>query len=243
MAAKKILRYLSNNKTCKLTFHPYQAKQRDECSSDGQHVHSVIQSKPKSAFPSLSPLVECYADADWGGSMDDRRSTTGYIIRLWGCTISWASVKQRTVALSTAEAEYQAISVALQEVLWWMDMLSELGMMEWRRGRYLNEGTIMHHHRDEEKHAPEVSVPSTFFSSSAPSIIFTDNQSARALCLNDVYHSRAKHIDIRHHFIRECVKGGDVAIKWVESKHQWADLLTKPLDKNTFITLREKVME
>lgn len=46
-----------------------------------------------------------YVDADWGGSIDDRRSYTGLSLNLSGAAISWVLRKQRTVALSSTEAE------------------------------------------------------------------------------------------------------------------------------------------
>jgi hypothetical protein len=72
--------------------------------------------------------VEVYCDADWAGDLDDRKSTTGIIIKLNGCPIIWLSKKQSIVALSTAEAEYIAIATAVQEVVWINQYLSELGL-------------------------------------------------------------------------------------------------------------------
>ncbi len=64
-----------------------------------------------------SPLVG-YADADFGGDTESRRSTTGYVFLLNGAAITWASRLQPTVACSTAEAEYMAASSAVREALW-----------------------------------------------------------------------------------------------------------------------------
>lgn len=71
---------------------------------------------------------ECigYSDADWGGSIEDRKSTSGYTFQWSGATISWSSKKQSCVALSTAEAEYVALSAAVQEALWIRQLLSDL---------------------------------------------------------------------------------------------------------------------
>jgi hypothetical protein len=49
-----------------------------------------------------------YTDADWAGSIDDRRSTSGATFYLGECLVSWLSNKQSSVSLSTAEAEYIA---------------------------------------------------------------------------------------------------------------------------------------
>jgi hypothetical protein len=62
--------------------------------------------------------INAWCDASWADSEDDRKSTSGYIVKLNNCTVSWASKKQATVSLSTAEAEYMAISSAIQELQW-----------------------------------------------------------------------------------------------------------------------------
>ena len=59
--------------------------------------------------------VTGFSDADWGGDLDDRRSTTGNVFLLAGGAVSWLSKKQAVVALSTSEAEYVALSLAAQE--------------------------------------------------------------------------------------------------------------------------------
>ena len=69
---------------------------------------------------------EGFCDSDWGGSAD-RRSTSGYIFVLNGGAISWASRKQPTVALSSTEAEYIALTQAVKEVLWLRTLFSEIG--------------------------------------------------------------------------------------------------------------------
>ena len=59
-----------------------------------------------------------YSDADWAGDADDRHSTSGNLFLLAGGPISWQSKKQGVVALSTCEAEYVALSAAVQEAIW-----------------------------------------------------------------------------------------------------------------------------
>lgn len=59
-----------------------------------------------------------YSDSDWGGDLDDRKSNTGYVFKMNGGAISWASRKQSTVALSSTEAEYMALTQAIQEAMW-----------------------------------------------------------------------------------------------------------------------------
>ena len=69
-----------------------------------------------------------YSDADWASSTDDRRSITGYCFSLTktGPLISWKSRKQRTVALSSCEAEYMALSATIQEGLHLTQLLKDI---------------------------------------------------------------------------------------------------------------------
>ena len=70
--------------------------------------------------------INVFTDADWGGDCQDRKSTTGYVVKINGSTVSWATKKQPTVAISTAEAEYMAISADTQELLWIQQILREM---------------------------------------------------------------------------------------------------------------------
>ncbi|XP_038992978.1 uncharacterized protein LOC120116622, partial [Hibiscus syriacus] len=65
-----------------------------------------------------------------------------------------------------------------------------------------------------------------------------DNTSAICLTKNPIQHSRTKHIEIRHHFIRDHVTKEDLVLEFVDTLHQLADIFTKPLDKERFWTLR-----
>ncbi|XP_071579312.1 uncharacterized protein [Temnothorax nylanderi] len=66
-----------------------------------------------------------YSDADWADDTDNRRSTTGDFI-LQGGAITWNSKRQRSVALSTNEAEYMAVSATAQEAIWLRHLLKEI---------------------------------------------------------------------------------------------------------------------
>ena len=106
-----------------------------------------------------------YSDSDHAGDLGDRKSTSGFIFILSGCTISWRSMKQRTVAISCTEAEYILMSYATQEALWLKTILSELGVN-------LKQITICN-----------------------------DSTSSIQIIKNPTSHHRAKHIDVRYHFI------------------------------------------
>jgi hypothetical protein len=68
--------------------------------------------------------------------------------------------------------------------------------------------------------------------------LYVDNNSAIALMKNPVFHGRSKHIDIKYHFIRECVERGQIVVKRVGTEEQKADALTKPLAAGKLIVMR-----
>ena len=146
-----------------------------------------------------------YADADWAGDVEDRKSTSGYMFLIAGGPVSWRSKKQDTVALSTAEAEYVALSSATQECVWMRRLNSELG------------------------NPPE-----------GPTTILEDNQSCIAMARNPQFHGRAKHIDIKHHFVREQLSSGKIELQYCPTHEMVADMLTKGLAQQQFCYLREK---
>ncbi|OAE36026.1 hypothetical protein AXG93_2535s1020 [Marchantia polymorpha subsp. ruderalis] len=96
-----------------------------------------------------------YSDADSGGCLHTRRSTSGYCFQLNGGTISWTSKKQKSVALSSTEAEYMALSKAGAEAMWLRELLTDLGFelesttifcdnqsttkVPWKESRYLKD--------------------------------------------------------------------------------------------------------
>uniref|UniRef100_W8B6G9 Retrovirus-related Pol polyprotein from transposon TNT 1-94 n=1 Tax=Ceratitis capitata TaxID=7213 RepID=W8B6G9_CERCA len=139
------------------------------------------------------PLIG-YADADWGGCTTDRRSYTGYVFLLSGAVISWKSQKQRTVALSSTEAEYVSLAESAKEAVYLRSLLNEIGLQK------LADATI-----------------------------YVDNRGAQCLANDPVFHARTKHIDIKHHFVRECISAGLFSLKHVSTQEMIADVMTKPL--------------
>jgi hypothetical protein len=143
----------------------------------------------------LSPVA--YVDADYGGCKDTRRSTSGYVFIMAGGAVTWSSKRQTTVALSTVEAEYVAMSRCAQQMTW---------MQSW-----LREANIKYE---------------------LPGVIKGDNRGAIALTKNTRDHGKVKHIDIRHHYIRELLQSGDITMEQVSSADNLADLFTKPLPRD-----------
>ena len=102
--------------------------------------------------------------------------------------------KQKTVALSSTEAEYVAIAEAGKEAIHLQQFLGELGF----------------------------NIKTT---------LFNDNQSAQMLAKNNVFHSKTKHINIKHHHIRDSLKEKMLCLEYVPTEKMIADLLTKGLRK------------
>ena len=71
-----------------------------------------------------------YTDADWAGSISDRKSTSGGCYSLGSAMISWFSRKQSSVAVSTTEVEYKAAFFASCEAIWLQKLLSGLFNLE-----------------------------------------------------------------------------------------------------------------
>ena len=71
--------------------------------------------------------------------------------------------------------------------------------------------------------------------------VLVDNKSAIQLCKNPVFHDRSKHIETRYHFIRESIDSGQIAVEYINTEDQLADILTKPLRRIKFQGLREKI--
>lgn len=74
--------------------------------------------------------LEGYADSDWAGSIDDMKSTSGYVFSLGSGIFCWNSKKQSVVAQSTAEAEYIALSAAVNHAIWLRKLLSDLDLIQ-----------------------------------------------------------------------------------------------------------------
>jgi hypothetical protein len=71
--------------------------------------------------------------------------------------------------------------------------------------------------------------------------LICDNESAICMANNPIEHSRAKHIDILHHFLRDHQQKGDIEVFYISTENQLADIFTKPFDEKTFCRLRSEL--
>ncbi|KAG8481839.1 hypothetical protein CXB51_027157 [Gossypium anomalum] len=99
-------------------------------SAVGSLMYAMVCSRPDlsyalSAFGRTKDGIIGYVDADFAGDLDRRSSLTGYVFTIGGCAISWKATLQTTVALSTTEAEYMAITEACKEAIWLKGLFSE----------------------------------------------------------------------------------------------------------------------
>ena len=103
-ALKFLLRYLKGTRDLKLSFH---------------------------SSPSALTL-RAFSDSDWGNDYETAVSVSGAVMLLAGAAVDWTSQKQKTVACSSAEAEYIAASEAAKEVVWLRVLLAGLGEAQYK---------------------------------------------------------------------------------------------------------------
>lgn len=153
-----------------------------------------------------------YSDSDWASDVLTRRSTTGYLFMCAGGPVSWKSRLQPTVALSSSEAEYMALSQAAQEAIALSYLYSDINTCDVKQK---DKNTIL---------------------------LYEDNQGAIAMANNPTHYAKTKHIHLRYHFVREQVEMQTITVQYIDTNLMLADALTKSLTRDTFELLRCKYM-
>lgn len=157
-------------------------------------------------------LLRGYADADYANDEDSRRSVTGFLFTFGSSIFSWKSKRQRTVALSTTEAEYMSLSDCSRHALWLKNLFCDLQLS------YSSMSTS----EDSLSAVP-------IFSAGDAISLFNDNNGTVLLTQEPIINDKSKHIDIRYHFIRENVKCHNITTHHLATSSMPEDYLTKPL--------------
>ena len=173
--------------------------------------------------PNKECQLKCFVDADFAGlwkveDPEDKKSATsrtGFVLTYAGIPITWCSKLQSLIALSTTEAEYMALSQSMRELLPTQELLRDLS-------RAFQLGP----HND-----PKFA-----------STVFEDNNSALELAKCPKMRPRTKHIAVKYHFFREHIQNGNINIEPIDTSIQVADILTKPLPRPSFESLRHLMM-
>jgi KUP system potassium uptake protein len=171
--------------------------------------------------PDPTKSFECYVDADYCGNWDPlkaedpntAKSRSGYVIMYHGCPVVWASRLQTVFALSTAEAEYIALSTALRDVNPMMDLMQELA-------------------------AKGIKVDST---PTIRCKLFEDNSGAREQARVVKYRPRTRHIDSAWHHFRSYVAAGLIRILPIRTEWQLGDMFTKQVKQDAFERFRKLI--
>jgi hypothetical protein len=71
--------------------------------------------------------------------------------------------------------------------------------------------------------------------------LMCDNTNAISIAKNPVFHKRMKHLEVRHHFLRDPVEKRDIEMRYIDTERQLTDIFTKPLDASRFAALREEI--
>lgn len=156
------------------------------------------------------PTLEGFCDADFAGCPDTRRSTTGFVYRLAGGPISWSAKRQTLCSESTSEAEYIALSSALNECKYLRHVIAELELTD----------ALL----------------------AGPTPIWEDNTGAKSIAEHPKTLGRTKHIEIKHHRVRDAVFMKVITVPHIATSLQRADILTKALPPKTFIEHRDVLL-
>ena len=195
----------------------------------------IVYGGPNDRDAPEGPLI-MYSDSDWAGDPETRHSRGGYIAMSWGGLVSWESRKIKSVCLSSCEAEFVAAKECVCEAVWLTQLLHDMGYVDLQPrsfGKLCGKDYIMEQlsRRFDESEMPYMlrDVPR-----SPPVLCAVDNKCAIATSRNGGFHRRMKHIDIAYLYVQQEVNKDHVRLKYIDTKNNLADLMTKALKRVTF---------
>ena len=191
---------------------------------------------------------DCYVDADFCGNWDrlnadvdpsTAKSRTGFVLMYGGCPLTWASKMQREVALSTTEAEYNALSESLREVIFLMKLVEETkDKLKWK----VTKKPPVVHCKAFEDNVGALEEPIDSESTEEHCRVFEDNAGALEMAKVPKMRPRTKHLCVRLHHFRGHVSQGKISLHKIPTKFQLADMLTKAQPEDLFVSQRESLM-
>ena len=98
-------------------------------------------------------LVTGYVDSDYAGDLDKRRSTTGYVFTMAGGPVSWRSILQSTIALSSTEAKYMAVTEIVKKTIWLQGLVTDLGFKQQEVTVYCDSQSAIHLAKNQVYHS------------------------------------------------------------------------------------------
>ena len=174
--------------------------------------------------PQVDHSFDCWVDANFAGDWNQpttlsdpmtAKSRSGWVIKYADCPITWSSKLQTLTALSTTEAEYVALSMALHEQIPLMELLKE----------------CFRHKLDNHWTVPKIHCK-----------VFEDNSAALEMACLPKVRLQTKHLNNAYHHFRQHVENQEIVIHSIDTDHQIADIFTKPLEEVLFKKFRKQIM-
>ena len=228
-----MLMYLASNSRPDIAFAVHQCAR---FTHDPRHSHELalkrigkylIGTRTKGLImnPTDDLAIDMYVDADFAGlwgieDPDDPtsvKSRTGFVIMIGGCPVLWSSKLQSEIALSTMQAEYIALSMAMRDLLPFKDLVEEV---------------CRHMGLDDEKLA---TIKTTVHEDNVGTLTLAN------LVPNPVT-SKSKHYGIKVHWFRSKLKPGAIEIQKIDTEFQLTDIFSKGLRRLKFEDKRKQLI-
>jgi hypothetical protein len=190
----------------------------------GQYLKTT-RTKGQVLRPKQDMNIDCYVDADFAGlwgvedSQDPTsvKSRTGFALCIADCPVIWASKLQSDIALSTMEAEYNALSMALKELLPLKRLVESVA----------NAVQI--------PLEPKTEMKVTVWEDNTGALTLANLEPGRMT-------PRSKHYGVKYHWFREHLKPNNIEVLRIDTKEQRADMFTKALQTDKFVLNRKQLM-
>jgi hypothetical protein len=239
-----MLMFLASNSCPDIAYAVHQCARFTHCpkQSHGAAVKRILRylkgtrTKGMTLTPTKKLSVDCFVDADFAGlwNHEDEQDATsvkwrsGYLLMFMGCPLIWGSKLQTQIALSTMEAEYIALSLAMRELIGLWALLKDIYT------------TVLCDPKGLEQ--IDYNTIAKTFGEIPQSIVHEDNQACLKFASIPRMSPRTKHIAIPYHFFREKIEELEIKVIAVNTENQLADQFTKGLPQPKFVSDRKRLM-